>query len=94
MSAEKVARRYHITGLVQGVGYRYFTRRNAETLGIAGWVRNLPDGSVEAYAIGAPEHLILFEAALRRGPRHAEVWECAVEEAAVDPTVTRFSVRF
>jgi len=94
MTTGKSARRYHVMGVVQGVGYRYFVRRSGETLGLAGWVRNLPDGSVEAYAIGTGEELARFEAALRRGPRHAEVRECVVEETSVDPSVTLFSVRF
>jgi len=94
MASERIARHYHITGLVQGVGYRYFARRTGEMLGLAGWVRNLPDGSVEAYAIGAEQELLQFEAALRRGPRHAEVREVIVEEAPIDPMVTLFSVRF
>jgi len=94
MASEKVARHYHIIGLVQGVGYRYFTRKTAEMLGLAGWVRNLPDGAGEAYAIGSEGRLAQFESALRHGPRHAEVQEVVVEDAPVDPVVTLFSVRF
>lgn len=94
MASERIARHYHITGLVQGVGYRYFARRAGETLRLAGWVRNLPDGSVEAYAVGSENELAQFESALRRGPRHAEVKEVVVEDAPVDPAVTLFSVRF
>ncbi len=94
MSSPKIARHYRIIGIVQGVGYRYFARRTGEAIGLAGWVRNLPDGSVEAYAIGSESELAQFEAALRRGPRHAEVREVIGEEAPVDPSVTLFSVRF
>jgi len=94
MQNEKIARRYRVTGIVQGVGYRYFARRVAETLGIAGWVRNLSDGSVEVYAIGNEEMLVRFESALRRGPHHATVHELLAEDASVDAAVTFFSVLF
>ena len=56
-----IARRYYITGIVQGVGFRYFVKRKADLYGIAGWVRNLPDGRVEVFAQGDPEVLNEFE---------------------------------
>jgi len=49
------------------------TRTHAVRLGLAGWVRNLPDGAVEALAQGEPQQLENFEAALRTGPPHARV---------------------
>jgi acylphosphatase len=55
------------------VGFRYFTQRTAARLGLAGWVRNLPDGRVESEAQGSREVLISFESALRQGPRGAVV---------------------
>jgi acylphosphatase len=68
-----IARRYVISGRVQGVGFRYFAERSAERWGIAGWVRNLPDGRVEVQAEGTRDHLAQFERDLRRGPSRAEV---------------------
>lgn len=62
-----------ITGVVQGVGFRWFVRERARRLGISGWVRNLPDGSVEVAAAGDPRHLELLRAELQRGPRGAAV---------------------
>ena len=78
--------RWLVSGRVQGVGYRWFALREGERLGLAGWVRNLADGRVEAVATGAAEILDQFEAALRKGPRCAHVE--SVEKAHVphDPT--------
>ncbi|MFQ5525382.1 MAG: acylphosphatase [Thermoanaerobaculia bacterium] len=73
-------RKYRITGRVQGVGFRFYTRQRARDLGLKGWVRNCPDGSVEALATGSEGQLEAFEAALRRGPAGSQV--NAVESAA------------
>jgi acylphosphatase len=75
-----VTRRYLVEGDVQGVGFRYFTLRQALKLGIRGWVRNLPDGRVEALGAGAAGDLARFEAALRRGPDLARVATVEVHE--------------
>jgi acylphosphatase len=65
------------------VGFRYFAQRAAVELGLSGYVRNLEDGGVEAYASGADEQLSRFAALLRRGPRLAEVR--TVEECMAEP---------
>ena len=65
-------------GQVQGVGFRYFARQRAEVHGVAGFVRNLPDGSVEVHAEGAPDALSSFESDLRRGPSFGRVDEAVV----------------
>ena len=70
-----------ITGLVQGVGFRYSMAREALRLGVAGWVRNRLDGSVEAVIEGTPEQLAAMIAWARRGPGGAEVDHVAVELA-------------
>ena len=62
-----------ITGRVQGVGFRAWTERQANALGLSGWVRNAPDGSVEAIFCGGEETVTTMLAACRRGPRHAAV---------------------
>ena len=69
----RVARRYLISGRVQGVGFRYFTERAAGREGVHGWVRNRPDGSVEAMAEGDAEAVERFERAIRHGPPGARV---------------------
>ncbi len=73
-------RRYIVEGVVQGVGFRYFVRRQAMRLGLAGWVRNNDDGSVEAEAAGSADKLAEFEAELRRGPTYASVTSLRVVE--------------
>ena len=60
-------------GRVQGVGYRYFVMREAAALGVNGFARNLPDGSVEVVAEAADDVLDLFEDRLRQGPSFATV---------------------
>ena len=67
------ARRWLISGRVQGVGYRWWTVRTADRLGLDGWVRNLGDGSVEVLAIGAPEAVERLAAACGAGPAAARV---------------------
>lgn len=68
-----------ITGLVQGVGYRYSMQVAAQRLGISGWVRNRRDGSVEALVAGDAEAVAAAIAWARRGPGSAEVEHVAVE---------------
>lgn len=78
-----MARRYLISGVVQGVGYRAFAERSARQLGVTGWARNQDDGGVEVHANGTVEQLDDFEARLRQGPRWAQVRAVDVSEAAV-----------
>ncbi|HEY8417821.1 MAG TPA: acylphosphatase [Limnochordales bacterium] len=66
-------RAWRVRGRVQGVGFRAFVQRHGRALGLAGWVRNLPDGSVEVVAQGAPETLALLREYLQEGPRRAVV---------------------
>jgi acylphosphatase len=75
-----VRRRYLIDGRVQGIGFRWFARAAARRLGVAGWVRNLPTGQVEAEAQGSAEDLEAFELELRRGPPGSLVTEFTVSE--------------
>ena len=65
--------RYVVQGRVQGVGYRYFVLRHAEELGLAGYARNMPDGTVEVLAEGDTNALDKLEERLREGPSFAHV---------------------
>jgi len=68
-----------ITGLVQGIGYRYSMAAQARALGVAGWVRNRRDGSVEAMVTGSAEQVAAMIAWSRQGPAGATVDHVAVE---------------
>jgi acylphosphatase len=70
---EVVQRGFRVTGRVQGVFFRAWTRDVACGLGLRGTVRNLPDGSVEAHAAGSPQALEAFEECLWQGPPSARV---------------------
>jgi acylphosphatase len=85
VTERKQARRYFVSGIVQGVGFRYFTQDAAERLHLSGYTRNLPDRRVEVYAIGTPDQLARLRAALERGPLGASVSEVREEQAAIDP---------
>lgn len=68
-----IARRFHVRGRVQGVGYRYFAQREATALGISGYAKNLADGRVEVYAVGDAARLDDLLARLHQGPRFSAV---------------------
>ena len=80
------ARRFLISGRVQGVGYRYFALRGAQDLGLTGWARNLDDGAVEVHANGTAKKLDEFEARLRKGPPQADVRSVETLESAPSST--------
>jgi len=87
-------RRYLISGEVQGVGFRYFTLRVAERIGVRGWVRNLPNGSVEVEGEGTAEQLALLEERLRQGPAAASVTNVHWAEVSdEEPSLSSFMVR-
>lgn len=77
------ARRYVVTGRVQRVGFRVFVEDAARREGLSGYVRNRPDGRVEAVAEGDRDALFRFELAIRRGPAGARVDD--VETSEVEP---------
>ena len=73
--------RFLVRGRVQGVGFRWFVEREAHILGIAGWVRNNPDSSVEILAVGTRDQLSGLRSRLRQGPRAARVDDVQESEA-------------
>ena len=81
--ADLQCRRYVVRGRVQGVGFRFFVEREAHMLGVAGWVRNNFDGTVEVLAMGTREQLMGLRSRLREGPRAARV--DAVDESEAQP---------
>ena len=86
----RVARRLVISGRVQGVGFRFFTREAALREGMTGWVRNLPDGRVEAWVEG--EAVTRVERAMRSGPAGARVEEVVVDVEDAAGTYKGFSI--
>jgi acylphosphatase len=88
----RVARRYRISGRVQGVGFRYFAQAAALRDGIHGSIRNLPDGGVEALAEGEAEAMERFERAIRHGPPGARVDDVDVEGTVPSGRDTGFAV--
>ena len=90
---QPVARRITVRGRVQGVGYRWFARQTAHTLGVTGWVRNMPDGCV-LLEVAAPEDaLARFAAELRAGPPGSHVVDVRVEARdGGEPLPDRFVV--
>jgi acylphosphatase len=89
----RVARRYVVSGRVQGVGFRFFTEAAAARDGLHGWVRNLPDGRVEISAEGEAEAIERFERHVRHGPPGARVSDVQVYEELPERRTTGFSVR-
>jgi acylphosphatase len=84
--------RYFVTGQVQGVGYRYFTLKAAQELGVNGFVRNLPDGRVEVVAEAPDDVLAQFESRLREGPSFSAVSD--IDRSAIEPRGDRgFHIR-
>ncbi|HVP57237.1 MAG TPA: acylphosphatase [bacterium] len=77
--AEDVRAKIRVSGVVQGVGYRYFVRRTAEALGVAGFVKNRFDGVVEVVAEGEKSAVIALIDDLGVGPRYASVERVDVE---------------
>jgi acylphosphatase len=80
--SERVSHLVRIGGQVQGVGYRYFAMKRARELGLVGWVRNLPDGSVLCEVHGPTDVVSRFEQALRHGPAYSKVDSVVVEDTA------------
>jgi acylphosphatase len=87
-----VARRFVVSGRVQGVGFRYFAQESALREGATGWVRNLADGRVEAHVEGEAEAVTRIERALRSGPRGSRVERVIVDIEDVSGAYDTFSV--
>lgn len=86
------ARRWLVRGRVQGVGFRYFTQREAVALGVTGWVRNLDDGRVEVFGQGSEPAVDTLQGRLWQGPRWAEVRDVEVIEASLEGKSTTFKI--
>lgn len=83
-----------VYGRVQGVGFRYNTRREARRYGLSGWVRNEPDGTVEVRFEGDPESVHSFSEWLKKGPPGARVEKVEFKKVPYTGTFRSFSVEF
>jgi len=84
VTGARVRRRVVVSGRVQGVGFRAATRSRAEACGVSGWVRNRPDGSLEAAFEGIPEAVEAVVGFCRSGPRPARVERVEMYEEPVE----------
>lgn len=84
VSEAKQTKRYYVSGIVQGVGYRFFVQRVADDLRLSGYVRNLFDGRVEVLATGTAAQLAKLRQELERGPWLSSVSEVREEAAHAD----------
>ena len=87
-----LAKTYRVRGRVQGVGFRWFVEREAQTLGIAGWVRNRSDGTVEVLAQGSREQLFALRSKLQQGPRASRVDDVEEVESQVQHDMKSFRI--
>jgi acylphosphatase len=92
MERQLETRRFIVRGRVQGVGFRWFVEREAHMLGIAGWVRNNSDGSVEVLATGTRDQLFGLRSRLQQGPRAARVDDVQESEARPVPGLNTFRI--
>lgn len=83
-----------VHGRVQGVGFRYYTQSEAKRLGLRGWVRNLPDGSVEVCIAGDEPQLGMMKRWLQQGPSHASVAHVEFSSATLPESCSGFSIRY
>lgn len=91
---DKVRKHIFISGRVQGVGFRAYTRQNAQQLGVNGWVKNLYDGRVEAVLEGNKNAVNQMEKKLRKGPRFANVDKINIENESYQGNFSSFSVKY
>jgi acylphosphatase len=90
---ERICAHVFVSGLVQGVNYRWFTLDTAASLGLTGWVRNLPDGRVEAEIEGEKDVVERMIEAMRKGPRFAQVTDLEMTEQPFQDRYRDFRVR-
>lgn len=89
-----IRRRVLISGLVQGVSFRAYTRSAARRAGVTGWVRNLSDGRVEAVFEGEPENVSQIVAWCRKGPSYSRVAHVEVHEEEPTGEFEDFDIAF
>jgi acylphosphatase len=89
----KKAKKFTIEGIVQGVGFRYFTYQHAKKIGVYGYVKNLINGNVEVYAIGSEEQLLILKEKLTSGPNFSRVENVRIEDMQVNNNYKTFEIK-
>ena len=89
-----IARKFYVSGRVQGVGFRWFVQRAADELGLHGYVRNMHDGRVEVWAEGPEADVEAMKARLEEGPRWAAVIGVEQHEMAPRGNLAGFSITY
>ena len=88
----KTCAKFNISGLVQGVGFRYFIYRNAQLLNLTGYAKNLYDGSVETVVEGTKDSLTILHDLLKQGPSRSRVDSVKVEYSDYSGKFSRFEI--
>jgi acylphosphatase len=83
-----------VSGRVQGVCFRAYTREMAKRMGVAGWVRNVSDGTVEVFMQGPDEKVNSLLSWCYQGPAGASVASVDYVEISVDPSINKFSIKY
>jgi acylphosphatase len=91
---DKVRKHIFISGRVQGVGFRAFTRQNAQQLGVNGWVKNLYDGRVETVIEGDKSTVKQLESKLKKGSRFANVDDIEVKNESYQGDFSSFTIKY
>ena len=86
------ASKYIISGRVQGVGFRWFTKKRADEIGVRGYVRNLADGKVEVLAVAEANQLAAFLAILKAGPSYSAVTAVQQSEVTIATDYSAFEI--
>lgn len=81
-----------VEGLVQGVGFRFFTKTRADEIGVAGWVRNLADGRVEAMVQGEALRVAEFVDQVRKGPQRGRVDDVRLRKIDLQDGIKEFQI--
>jgi acylphosphatase len=89
-----LASRFFIDGRVQGVGFRWFTKKAADALGLQGFVRNLPDGRVEAVAVGDESQLREFRLKINQGPSYSLVSSVVESRVSGETNFSSFEITY
>ena len=84
----------NVSGRVQGVCFRARTREEAKSIGVAGWVQNLPDGSVLVFMQGPEEKVNSLLSWCYKGPAGAAVTSVDFSERPIDPSINTFSIKY